>query len=288
MKLETARDALLTQLQTVTRVASTRSAVQALSGRPDPGHGRRRRAARHRHGGRACACPLDAEVGPRGHGRAPGAPAARRRARAARRARHARAPAERAGRRDRLAAPRRSTFARCAPTTSHRFPEAGGDAVVSVPRRRVRRHGRHASRAPPRATRRARSSPASSSRRRATSCGWSPPTPTACGEGDAARGAARRAPSRPTCRRARCRSSAGSSPSTRAPSELRDRRARQPGRLRGRRRHAVLAADRRPVPQLPPAAARQLRARAALPTRRARRTSCAASACWRRRTRRCG
>ena len=32
MKIETSRDALLSQLQTVTRVATTRSAVQALSG----------------------------------------------------------------------------------------------------------------------------------------------------------------------------------------------------------------------------------------------------------------
>ena len=39
--------------------------------------------------------------------------------------------------------------------------------------------------------------------------------------------------------------------------------AHQPGDLRGRRRRALVAADRRPVPQLPPAAAGRLRARAA-------------------------
>ena len=42
----------------------------------------------------------------------------------------------------------------------------------------------------------------------------------------------------------------------------------EPGRLRGRRRGAVLAADRRAVPQLPPAAARRLRARAPAGRRR--------------------
>ena len=64
--------------------------------------------------------------------------------------------------------------------------------------------------------------------------------------------------------------------------------AREPGRLRGRRRRPVLAADRRPVPQLPPAAPRRLRARAAAGRRRRSPRSCAASRCWRRRTRRCG
>ena len=65
-------------------------------------------------------------------------------------------------------------------------------------------------------------------------------------------------------------------------------RARQPGRLRGRRRRAVLAPDRRPVPELPPAAAGRLRARrCGWPAARSPR-SCAASRCWRRRTRRCG
>ena len=46
------------------------------------------------------------------------------------------------------------------------------------------------------------------------------------------------------------------------------RRPHQPGDLRGRRHRAVVAADRRPVPELPPAAARRVRARA--PARRRR------------------
>ena len=44
--------------------------------------------------------------------------------------------------------------------------------------------------------------------------------------------------------------------------------ALQPGRVRGRRRRALLAPDRRPVPERPPAAARGLRARAAAQRRR--------------------
>ncbi len=54
------------------------------------------------------------------------------------------------------------------------------------------------------------------------------------------------------------------------------------------RRDPLLAADRRPVPQLPPAAARELRARAPARRPRSSPTSCAGSACWPRRTRRCG
>ena len=54
MKLSTSTSELLAQLQTVTRVASTRSAVQALSGVQIAAGGTAtaRRAARHRHGGR--------------------------------------------------------------------------------------------------------------------------------------------------------------------------------------------------------------------------------------------
>ena len=51
---------------------------------------------------------------------------------------------------------------------------------------------------------------------------------------------------------------------------------------------ALLAPDRRAVPQLPPAAARGLRARAARSTARSSWRSCGASASWPRRTRRCG
>ena len=60
----------------------------------------------------------------------------------------------------------------------------------------------------------------------------------------------------------------GARPARRATTRGRsDRRAREPGRLRGRRRRALLAPDRRSVPELPPAAARDLRARAALDRR---------------------
>ena len=54
------------------------------------------------------------------------------------------------------------------------------------------------------------------------------------------------------------------------------------------RRRALVAADRRPVPERPHAAAGGLRARAAARPAPRSPTSCAASRCWRRRTRRCG
>ena len=65
------------------------------------------------------------------------------------------------------------------------------------------------------------------------------------------------------------------------------RRAREPGRLRGRRRRPLVAPHRRSVPELPPAAARGLRARAAGQPPRSCSRSSGASASWRRRTRRC-
>ena len=70
-----------------------------------------------------------------------------------------------------------------------------------------------------------------------------------------ARAAAATAASRPTCRRGRCRSSRASRQQATTRSSRVGVRA-EPGRLRGRRRRAVVAADRRPVPELPPAAAR--------------------------------
>ena len=180
MKFSTSSADLLAQLSTVSRVASTRSAVQALSGVQLAGAGRARRAARHRHGGRPA---RPARGRGRARGRRPSCPA-RLLLDVARALPgddgHARA-ARRASRTSRSCpAPRRSTSARCAPRTSRRFPEPGGDAVVTRARRGVRRDHRPRSRARPRATRRGRSSPASSSRRRARSCGWSRPTPTAC------------------------------------------------------------------------------------------------------------
>ena len=61
MKLSAARDELLAQLQTVSRVASTRGAIQALSGVQILAGAERRRAARDRHGGRP-ARPAPAQV----------------------------------------------------------------------------------------------------------------------------------------------------------------------------------------------------------------------------------
>ena len=83
------------------RVASTRSAVQALSGVQLAPRPTTRRAARHRHGGRP-ARPARGRGRARGHRRPARAPAARRRPPAARRPRHARAAPRRAGRRGRL------------------------------------------------------------------------------------------------------------------------------------------------------------------------------------------
>ena len=54
------------------------------------------------------------------------------------------------------------------------------------------------------------------------------------------------------------------------------------------RHRALLAADRGAVPQLPPAAARRLRARAHARARPSSSRSCGASRCWPRRTCRCG
>ena len=56
MKISLEREALLRQLQTVSRVASTRSAIQALSGFSSHGLAGRLRASSHRHG-RRLACP---------------------------------------------------------------------------------------------------------------------------------------------------------------------------------------------------------------------------------------
>ena len=66
----------------------------------------------------------------------------------------------------------------------------------------------------------------------------------------------------------------------------RDRGAREPGDLQPRRRRPLVAPGRGSLPELSPAAARVLRARAAREPATSCSTWCAASACWRRRTRR--
>ena len=195
--------------------------------------------------------------------------------------------AARAGRRDRLGLGAPSTSARCAPRTSRRSPRpAATPSSPCRPRAFVETIGKVA------ALRLARRDAADPHRHPRLRVGPGaadgrdrllPPV----GEGDAARAAARRAPSRPTCRRARCRSSRAS--------RSRPRPRRCASRVRANQVVfevggivAVLAPDRRPVPELPPAAARDLRARAAARRRASSPTSCGASRCSRRRTRRCG
>ena len=253
VKLPTARDALLAQLQTVTPRRLHAQRVQALSGIQILRRGRRRRAARDRHGGR------------------PARPA--RGARSSTRARRAAGPAAvdvvralsgptvslelRAAEQDveLVAATRPSTSARCAPRTSR----------PSRSRRRRRRGACPARRSSRRSLKVARSasrdetrpvltgilvSAAGSELRMVATDSYrlsvketrlEPPLAgllrgERAGARAAGAGAAR---------------AAGSTPRT-----LTVARAPEPGRLRGRRRGALLAADRRPVPQLPPAAAR--------------------------------
>ena len=138
MKISTRRDALFAQLQTVTRAASTRSAVQALSGVQLPARTDGAIELRATDMEIGLRVPLEGEVVRDGADRPAGAPARRRRARAARRRgrRSSCAPAEQDV--EIVAAPRRSTSARCARRTSRRFPEPEGDGRVEVPGAGVR------------------------------------------------------------------------------------------------------------------------------------------------------
>ena len=83
MKISLERDALLGQLQAVSRVASTRSAIQALSGVQLAASNDAVRAPGHRHGRRPPR-PARGRGGARGRRRAPGTTAPRRGPRAAR------------------------------------------------------------------------------------------------------------------------------------------------------------------------------------------------------------
>ncbi len=87
-------------------------------------------------------------------------------------------------------------------------------------------------------------------------------------QGDRAARRRCRAASRRTCPARALQELARIAQQRRAELARRQRRA-EPGRLRARRHRALLAADRRPVPELPPAAARDRRARAAPGERRA-------------------
>ncbi len=214
MKLSTTSATLLAQLRR--SPASPPRAVpcrrsRASSWRRSDG---RRRAARHRHGGR----PARAAGGrdrARGRGRPAGAPAARRRPRAARGAGHPRAAPERAATSRSCRARRPSTSARCAPRTSRRSRSRA--ATRSSASRRVAfvetvREGR-----PLGVARRDAADPHRHPRLRLGvgpadgRDGLLPPV----GEGDAAGARRWRARSRPTCRPARCRSSCGIVPQAR-------------------------------------------------------------------------
>ena len=130
MKITTRRDALFGQLQTVTRAASTRSAVQALSGVQLVAADGRDRAARHRHGDR----PARAA---RGRASSARARSCSRRAWSstscgrcpATRSRSSCVPPSRTSRSS--AAPRRSTSARCDRRTSRRSPSRRASASRS-------------------------------------------------------------------------------------------------------------------------------------------------------------
>ena len=145
MKISCERDALLRQLQTVSRVASTRSAIQALSGVQLAAVVRRLRTSGHRHGRRPTR-PAGGRDRPRGRRRVAGAAAPRRGPPASGRAGLARASRRRAGRRTRLRqrdlphpdAPRRGLPAvPRAPGRRRRVGSAGGLRVNGAQGRKL-------------------------------------------------------------------------------------------------------------------------------------------------------
>ena len=141
MRISTQRDALFAQLQTVTRAASTRSAVQALSGVQILASGARHRAAGDRHGDRP-ARTARRRGRARGRRRAAGAAAGRRRPLAA----------GRLGRRSSCAAAEQDVEIVAGAATFHirtlrledfpPFPEPEGDGRVAGAGRGVRRDDR--------------------------------------------------------------------------------------------------------------------------------------------------
>ena len=232
--------------------------------------------------------PLEGEVVRDGRRRAAGAAARRRRARAAGRRRSRSSCARPSRTSSSSPAPRRSTSARCASRTSRRSRSRRPTGrVAGAGRRRSSRPSLKVARSASRDETRPGAHRHPRVGRRARSCGWSRPTPTGCRVKETRLDAPldgrfeANVPARALQELTRIVQHGDADAARRLG-------AREPGRLRGRRRGAVLAADRRPVPQLPPAAARRLRARAAARRRRRSPRSCAASRCWRRRTRRCG
>ena len=261
MKLSISTAELLAQLQTVTRVASTRSAVQALSGvmlsAPD--------------GSTPELLATDTEIGLRvpvirrgatpGRGSAPRAPVPRRHPNAPRRAADARAQGRRAGRRADL----RPRHVSSANPALRGFPDAPG--ALAGHAHRAARRGIRADGLPGGQIGVARRDQAGADRHLDVGFGAAaadgrhrllPPIGQGVGLGDSA---AERAGGEHTGARA---AGAGDGSPSRTPSEsLAVSVEPEPGHLRARRRRPVLAADRRAVSELPPAAAGVRRARAA-------------------------
>ena len=125
-------------------------------------------------------------------------------------------------------------------------------------------------------------------RPRARSCGWWRPTPTGCAS--SRRRLEPRRPERARGQRAGARAAGArrASPQPATTETLSVSRSAQPDHLRARRHRPLLAPDRRPVPQLPPAAAGARSTTSCAVDRQSWPRSCAASACSPRRTRRCG
>ena len=134
MKISLSSSELLTQLQTASRVASTRSAVQALSGvmisAPAEGVAR---AARHRHGDRPAHAARRRGRAARRRGAARRACSSTWRARCRREQRDDGAAHRRAGRRADLRRRRRSTCGRCAPRTSRRCRSRRRSPACALP-----------------------------------------------------------------------------------------------------------------------------------------------------------
>ncbi len=176
MKLSLSSAELLAQLQTTTRVASTRSAVQALSGVMISADGDARPELRATDTEIGLRVPLDAEVSRPGSAVLP----ARLLLDVTRSLAGERVSLE-------LRAAEQDVELICGASTFHlrtlrsedfpAFPAPAADTRVALPSAAFV-HTVTRSRARPPATRRARSSPASRSAPPARSCAWSRPTPT--------------------------------------------------------------------------------------------------------------
>ena len=163
-----------------------------------------------------------------------------------------------------VSGPRSSTCARCRADDFPKLPGGRRATRRTVPAPALRRDGRPRGRARPRATRRARTSPASSSPRRAGAADGRHRLLPPARQGDELESALEGAleanvPARTLQELARIVAERGRD-------RDRDRRARAPGHLHGRRRRRCPRGCRGPLPELQAAAARDLRARAARST----------------------